>query len=295
MPSADGLFANGGWIQSPRDIEFASKGAFRFRELKTELQSIFSCFLKPDYLGSFADDVIESRTLVDTGVTPGVYNNVTVNAKGQVIAAQLKNPLGDPIHSPGGSGFIDCGDIPTVTPALKGMTRVRIDEFGRVIEGDCVAPHATTPTVYDETTVDKHGRVTAGVFNNFKQQIQDLEDVIDAFSFGNAIGGEVSSGGAVASGTGFSSSKLGTGRYRITWTIPFSGGYGFSATPKTVTSSDSGGGIAKDPNTVNATPGYTGKSASSIDVHFIVPPQDEGYASFDRDTEFTFTAVGNYT
>ena len=77
MPASNGLFANGGWLEAPRDIEFASKGAFRFREMKTELRDIFSCFLKPDYLGEFADDVIEPRTLVDTGVVPGLYNNVT--------------------------------------------------------------------------------------------------------------------------------------------------------------------------------------------------------------------------
>jgi len=178
MPAANGLFANGGWLQSPRDIEFASKGAFRFRELKTELRDIFSCFLRPDYLGEFADDVIESRTLVDTGVTPGTYNNVTVNSKGQVESATLKDPLGDPIHSPGGSGFIDCGDIPVPNVTVKGFTRVHIDPFGRTIEGDCVAPHALSPQTYDTLTVDQHGRTTSGNFNNHTSRISALETAV---------------------------------------------------------------------------------------------------------------------
>jgi len=186
MPAANGLFADGGWLNSPQDIEFASKGAFRFREFKTELRDILSCFLQTDYKGEFANSVIQSRTLVDTGVTPGVYNNVTVNSKGQVTSAELKNPLGDPIHSPGGSGDVDCGDIPAPAGGYDGFTRVGIDEFGRVITGDCVSPtiRSTVGTpeqvTQDGVIFDAYGRITGTTFANYDGRINTNASDIDA-------------------------------------------------------------------------------------------------------------------
>jgi len=179
MSLANGLFANPGWVNSPQDIEFASQGAFRFRELKAELRDLLGCLYKPDYKGDFRDDVIESRTLVDTGVAPGVYNKVTVNSKGQVVSAELTDPLGDPIHSPGGNGFVDCGDIATPDAIYKGFTRVQIDPFGRVTKGDCVSPHVLVLSqTYDTIQVDQHGRVTSGVDNDLANRVSDGEDAI---------------------------------------------------------------------------------------------------------------------
>jgi hypothetical protein len=145
--------------------------------MKDELWKVLGCFLKPDMKGSFADSVIPSSALMDTGVVPDIYNKVTVNSKGQVIFGELTDPLGDPIHSPGSNGWPDCADGIGVPEApAKGLTRVRIDEFGRVIKGDCVSPHTSgSPLTYDTVDVDEHGRVAVGVFNNLNARLSALE------------------------------------------------------------------------------------------------------------------------
>lgn len=58
-------------------------GASWIRDLKTRIKSTFGVLFNLES-GDFKDNVVRSDSLIDIGVTPGTYTQVTVNSKGLV-------------------------------------------------------------------------------------------------------------------------------------------------------------------------------------------------------------------
>ena len=67
----------------PADSDMVKLGASWIRDLKNRLKSTFS-FLFNLESGDFKDNVIRPDSLIDNGVAPGTYTQVTVNSKGLV-------------------------------------------------------------------------------------------------------------------------------------------------------------------------------------------------------------------
>jgi len=129
-------------------------------------------------------------TLANTGVAPGVYNTVTVDAKGRVIAGTFTPPAAPTITLTGDATGSGTGTIPltlTTTGVAPGTyDKVVVDAKGRVVAGSnpppapapitltgdatgsgtstialTLAPTGVTPGTYNTVTVDAKGRVIA--------------------------------------------------------------------------------------------------------------------------------------
>ena len=98
----------------PADSDSVKFGAGWIRDLKSRLQQFCSTLFNLE-TGDFRDNVIRSASLTASGVVPGTYSQVSVNAKGLVIDGQ--NPTAQQTAKPYRAVFSADGAYHYETPS----------------------------------------------------------------------------------------------------------------------------------------------------------------------------------
>jgi phage-related tail fiber protein len=106
-------------------------------------------FSSPDIYSSAGTNVLN---LSQTGVSPGTYNNVTVDSKGRVISASNEQYYNT------NASTLDTGTLPIARlPAFVGDITTSVGSNSTVLSNTGVVAGT-----YNNVTVDRKGRVTAG-------------------------------------------------------------------------------------------------------------------------------------
>lgn len=140
----------------PSDSSMVRQGAAWIRDVKSRLKAFVAVLFNPE-TGDFKDNVIRSAALQDSGVTPGTYTEVTVNAKG--LATAGANPVTQQAAklyravfqaASGSNGYVDTDDGVTTLTGSDGTydgtgAPYELTDYGSLSGSDYVSYTLTVP------------------------------------------------------------------------------------------------------------------------------------------------------